>query len=157
MNNMFEKILEKMETEKQLQNIKSKIKKLAKRDEDNLRKKHQELIKNLETNQKKTIFYYKTIFNNEKLMGYIRKNNIPATEIAGCLQEILNKSDMFHLGKRQRSITVREANESIYIQSGYFKILSESKLHPDISLDEICLITTEKGRKLFREYSKISK
>ena len=95
--------------------------------------------------------------NKKVLEEYKEKCKLSEWEAYHALKSIIHSLETnLHLESKVGYSKVRDALNSVYVNLGYYKILSDKKLDPEMSCNNCCLTPTKKGNKVFKEYISIS-
>lgn len=110
----------------------------------------------IEIEFRKNHFLLKLLFNNKGIQEFIEENKLTPEQIDESLYHLTNNIGLPGLEKRDgQLISIAEANKTIYIKSGYYKINSSKELSPETLVERVGLIPTEEGNKIFKEYREL--
>ena len=121
--------------------------------------KKKRVIRDKEIELNKIDFLYE-VFNENKVVlnNYLDEKKISVLDGYNHLCNIVDTLPLnIHLeGKEEgKLVQVKDAEKSLYVQSGYYKINSDKKLDSEMSFEQISLIPTEKGKNISEKYKKI--
>lgn len=109
--------------------------------------------------QKRKIDFVKNLFDENRriLAEYIKKENISIEQTFENLWYIINTlGTSLHLeADPGKNLSIKEINESLYVQLGYYKISNEYKINPKEPFEQCTLEVTEKGQRIYEKYKQL--
>jgi len=94
--------------------------------------------------------------NIEFYTEYIRNNKITEHIAFNQLWTIIDSMGLVqHLEPRSKRTKIKDLDIP-YLKLGYFKIIDEEKLNPELYFEGLPVTLTEKGKRVWEEYNKIS-